>query len=247
MAEYYVVEGLKLEEKSGDLASAARSVNSLGELARLQGDYHKAAGYYHRAYLTLEEIGDITYSLIVLSNLGGIMVATGDYAASLVPLEEVIARVGTRWLALPETYRFLAEAYLGLGNGLEALNSIQISMKLGRQQDNPEFTGHAWRVLGLVAAHLGRSISLDERDQDTTYTAGECFQKSITTFEQSEMKRDAAFAHWDWGRFANSQGNAAQAQEHWQLARRIFQELEFPLLVQKLDAVIDTQNDLAGP
>ncbi len=241
-AEHYVKEGLAIEERIGDLAAAARSINSLGELARLQGDITSAAKYYHRAYLTLEEIGDISYAMIVLSNLGGIMVATEDYAASLIPLEEVIARVGSRWLALPETYRFLAEAYLGLDNGLEALEAIQLSLKLGRLQDNPEFIGHAWRVLGKVSIHLGRFVSDDKQKTGTAFSASECFKKSISVFLEAEMRRDQAFTHWDWGNYASSEGDITLALNQWQLARDIFSDLNFPLLVEQIDAVLTPQN-----
>ncbi|NIP28236.1 MAG: hypothetical protein GWO38_31605 [Phycisphaerae bacterium] len=233
-AKIYVEEGLVMEEARGDLAAAARSINSLGELARLQGDYRLAASYYHRAYLTLEEIGDISYAMVVLNNLGGVMVATEDYAAALVPLEEVIATVGRRWLALPETYRFLAEAYLGLENGTAALAAIQKSMNLGRIQDNPEFTGHAWRVLGRVAAQLGYAIPANEQARDTIFSAEDCFKKSTVIFKQASMERDLAFAYWDWGDHAMSQGDRHLAENFWQKAREIFVMLDFPLLVEKL-------------
>jgi tetratricopeptide (TPR) repeat protein len=235
-AQYYVEQGLALEEKKGDLAGAARSINSLGELARLQGDYRKAATYYHRAYLTLEEIGDITYAMIVLSNLGGIMVTTGDYAAALVPLEEVIATIGRRWLALPETYRFLAEAYLGLSSETAALQAIQKSMRLGRIQDNPEYTGHAWRVLGKVATQLGYAVPADEEDNETVFSAEECFKKSVSIFQKARMERDLAFVYWDWSDYAMSAGDTELAQQNWEMARTIFVKLDFPLLIEEMEA-----------
>jgi tetratricopeptide (TPR) repeat protein len=235
-AQYYVEQGLVLEEKRGDLAGAARSINSLGELARLQGDYRKAATYYHRAYLTLEEIGDITYAMIVLSNLGGIMVTTGDYAAALVPLEEVIATIGRRWLALPETYRFLAEAYLGLSSETAALQAIQKSMRLGRIQDNPEYTGHAWRVLGKVATQLGYAVPADEEDNETVFSAEECFKKSVSIFQKARMERDLAFVYWDWSDYAMSAGDTELAQQNWEMARTIFVKLDFPLLIEEMEA-----------
>jgi tetratricopeptide (TPR) repeat protein len=246
-AERYVKEGLVIEERLGDLAGAARSINSLGELARLQGDFRQAASFYHRAYLTLEEIGDISYAMLVLSNLGGIMVAAEDYAASLVPLEEVIARMGKRWLALPETYRFLAEAYLGLGNGTEALEAIRVSLKLGRLQDNPEFTGHAWRVLGKVASQLDWPVPVVAQEQGTLFSAEECFKKSIAIFKQAEMGRDLAFAYWDWGIHAKAKGDLAFAFEKWQLARDLFLELGFPIFVKQMNAVLQTSTDTPAP
>jgi tetratricopeptide (TPR) repeat protein len=235
-AKEYIEQCLEIEEKRGDLAAAARSFNSLGELARLQGDYQKAATYYHRSYLSLDEIGDIAYAKIVLSNLGGVMVATGDYAAALVPLEEVIATIGSRWLALPEAYRFMAEAYLGLDKGPAALDAVQMSMKLGQIQDNPEFTGNAWRVLGKVASQLGYPVPANKQNEDVLYSAEDCFKKSVLIFKQASMERDLAFTYWDWGDYALSQGDNDLAQQNWQLAHKIFVKLDFPLLIEKLAA-----------
>jgi hypothetical protein len=164
------------------------------------------------------------------------MVATGDYAAAVVPLEEVVATVGRRWLALPETYRFLAEAYLGLSNETAALQAIQRSMKLGRIQDNPEYTGHAWRVLGRVATQLGYAVPVDEQDNETVFSAEDCFKKSALIFEKAKMERDLAFVYWDWSDYAMLAGDMGLARQNWEMARTIFIKLDFPLLIEKMEA-----------
>ena len=57
------------------------------------------------------------------------------------------------WLS--QTYRFLAEAFLGQGKVAEALAAARRALTLSQEVESPPLLGSAWRVVGMVLAVVG--------------------------------------------------------------------------------------------
>ena len=90
---------------------------------------------------------------------------------------------------MPETYRFLAEAFLGLNQLEDALNAAQTSLKLALATDSPDLIGYGWQILGRVAARLNQAVAAAGKLHD----AAACFDKSAAVFQQAGMASDYAW------------------------------------------------------
>lgn len=154
----------------------------------------------------------------------------GLFEVAASDLEALIAKTRHDWYGLSEAYRFLAEAYLGLGKTAQALTMAQ--QALAYQSDRFE-NGRAWRVLGLVAAQVGQPIRCDVQN-DQWYDAASCFGRSLEFFKDGDSKRDRAITLWRWAQHELRQGNETQGQARWQEAQEIFAGLNFSLMLEQM-------------
>jgi DNA-binding CsgD family transcriptional regulator/tetratricopeptide (TPR) repeat protein len=77
-ARSLIEESLAEAEHLGDAWSIARAANCLGELARGQGDYNRAAALYEKALTLFRELGHSKHVPLVLHNLGQVTALRGD-------------------------------------------------------------------------------------------------------------------------------------------------------------------------
>ncbi len=89
-----------------------------------------AVRYYEEALVIAGEIESYKNANIFLSNLCGARIGMGQFAAAASDLEALIAKTRHDWYGLSEAYRFLAEAYLGLGKTARALEMAQQALAL---------------------------------------------------------------------------------------------------------------------
>jgi tetratricopeptide (TPR) repeat protein len=157
----------------------------------------------------------------------------GRFETAAIDLEELITTTRHDWYGLSETYRFLAEAYLGQGKTAQALTMAQQALALAYQSNRFE-NGRAWRVLGLVAAQLGEPIRSDVED-DQLYDASSCFGRSLAFFKDGDFERDHAISLWRWAQHELSQGNKMQGQALWQEAQDMFVRLNLSLMVAQME------------
>jgi hypothetical protein len=166
-----------------------------------------------------------------LSNLGGARIGLGDDSAAETDLRHVIEMAGaTRFYALSETYYFLAEALLGQGKTVEALEAAQHALVLGQETGNPEYIGGAWRTLGLVAAHLNDSITIDTKALDT----GACFAESLRVWTETGMEAERARTLRAWARYEQERGMREHGHAMMKEAREIFTRLGMELEVERM-------------
>ncbi len=220
----------------GNRSREAAMLSNIGEVARLQGDYQKAVSQYHRALNITEEVGDRNNQMSYLSNRGGARVGLGEFELALADLQEVIHSVGDDWFALSEAHRFMAEAYLGLGQVSKALTTIEKAMNLGHEAGDSEDMGGAWYVMGLIAETTGEPISVTIAGQPGEFEPEVCFAESLRTFTEVGMERERAWTLREWARYERNRGNEDRSQEMWQEARDIFYRRGIALQVEQMDA-----------
>ncbi|MBW7883683.1 MAG: tetratricopeptide repeat protein, partial [Caldilineaceae bacterium] len=238
IAQHQLEESLAVYRDLGHRQGESATLNNMGENARLQGNFALAARYYEAALALAREIESHKNAKIILSNLCGARIRMGQFAAAARDLEALIAETRHDWYGLSESYRFLAEAYLGLGKTFQALEMAQQALALTSPSNLLDY-GRAWCVLGLVAAQLGKPI-LSDVDNDQRYDAAACYRRSLALFKEADLERDRAITLWRWAQHEMRQANTKQGEAMWQEAQDIFARLNLPLMATRMEAGQDT-------
>jgi tetratricopeptide (TPR) repeat protein len=234
-ATHYKERSLALRRESGDRDGEESALNSLGEIARLRGDYRAAVVFYQKALTIAQEIGDRDGEMVYLSNLGGARVGLAEYRAAEATLRQVIHLAGTAgFFALSETYRFLAEALLGQEQVTDALVATRQALALGQETEQQEFTGGAWRALGMVAAQLPEPVVIG----DHAYDAAACFTESLQVFTEMGAKGERARTLREWAGHEIEKGDSEKGAALWQKAREIFDRLGMELELHRMDTAL---------
>lgn len=229
---HYQKSALESFRESGDRRRVTGMLNNLGETARVRGDYCAAVALYQDALANAREIGDRDWEMVFLCNLGGARVGLGEYRAAEADLRQVIhmARSIT-WLALSETHRFLAEACLGQGKIKEALAAARRALKLAQETEAREFTGAAWRILGMVVAELPESVAAGK----DVYDAAACFAGSLRIFTEMGAEGERARTLRAWARYEIEKGDREHGETMWQEAQEIFERLGMAPEVERME------------
>lgn len=216
-------EALEIFRRMDDIRPVGMMLNSLGETLRLEGDYAAARDRFQEALTIAREAGHRPEQILCLSNLAGARLGLREFAEAERLLRESIELAGpTGYHVLPEAYRFLAEACLGQSNTGEALDAALLALTLSRDE-NPDHLGHAWRVLGCVAARVGAVEFGGE-----SWTAEDCFEESMKVFVQAGMDSERARTLHDWGHYECESGDVEQAQAKIDEAHATFERLGMP-------------------
>jgi Predicted ATPase len=222
-SEEYDKQALALYQELGNRLYVALTLNSMGEAARLHGDYQKAIPLYSEALAIAREIGERFGQMMHLSNLGGARLGLGDYVAAERDLREVIEMVGkTEYGGLSETYRFLAEACLYQGKVIEALEAARAALREGIATETQEFIGAAWRVLGQVTARFPALAAIEDAQ---TRDAEGCFKESLRIFTEFGMEAERARTLREWARYEEERGDTESAEVMSKEAVEIFERL----------------------
>jgi tetratricopeptide (TPR) repeat protein len=211
-----------------------------GESANTQGDYGRAAAKVQGALTIIREVGDRMKELSMLINLGEAQVKSGDYDMAVANLTLVIAQTPKDWTYAPVAHLALAEGYLGQGKVDQALAAVQTVGAMEQINVDPYCMGCAWRVLGRIAARLGRPTAL-QVTSDVTYSASDCFIRSLQKFTDSDNRREQAVSLWEWAKYEFGQGDRALGQVLWQEAREMFARLHLPLMIDQMETNPDRQ------
>jgi tetratricopeptide (TPR) repeat protein len=223
---FYEEQELELTRKLGNKRTEANGLNSLGEVLRMSGDGENAVVKYKEALEISREIGNKSSEILILSNMGGAMVVSSDYEKAQTCLQEVIEMIGdSEHFVLPETLQFLAEALHAQNKNAEALRAATKSLELSQKAENQAIIANAWRVLGLIAANLGKDLTINEESMN----AAECFGKSLQIFSETKMEADTARTLRDFAHFEKKRGNISKSQNMMHEAKDIFTRLEMPL------------------
>jgi serine/threonine protein kinase/predicted ATPase len=232
-ADEFKAQSLATYRELGDLLKVGNLLNSLGETARLRGDYAAAFARYQEALAIAREIGNRSGEILYLANLGGARVGLGEYEAAEADLHQTIEMAtAAGFIGLSENYRFLAEALLGQGKTAEALDSARRALELGREIENQEHVAEAWRVLGIVASHKGSAVEVGE----DTFDAADCFNESLDIFTRIQMEAERARTLRDRARHERARGDKARGEELWREALEAFQRLGMELEVERMTA-----------
>jgi tetratricopeptide (TPR) repeat protein len=223
-AARYFEEALTLFHELGDQMGVAAILNDLGVIASSREDYAKATTLLEEALETARELGHRSGELVVLSNLGEAQVGLGAYQEAEAGLRQVIEiSESVGWSDLSETYRLLAQAYLGQRRAAQALDAAQQALALGRETEAPDYIGAAWRVLGMVlaASESPESFTVDEEAWD----AAGCFETSLQMLVEAGMEGEQARTLRAWAGYEMEQGDRELGERMARQAEEIFARL----------------------
>jgi predicted ATPase/class 3 adenylate cyclase len=208
-SEQYKRRALALARELGNRRLEAIMLNSLGESARRQGNYALALALYEQSLTIARAIGDQANELVILNNIGAARVGLGAYEEAEAELRRLIGRLtDPNWFVLPESYYFLALAYLGQGKVKKALAAARRALALGQQIGSQEYQGMAWRALGMVAAAYHQPMAVGESFQ----SASDCFAESARIFANMEAAGEHAITLQAWGHYELEQGDRARGE-----------------------------------
>jgi hypothetical protein len=232
-AEEFKAQALEIFKEMGDRRAVGNLLNSLGETARLGGDYQAALERYQEALAIAREIGNRIGEILYFSNLGGTRVGLGLYAEAESDLRQTIEMgAAAGYVGLSENYRFLAEALVGQGRLEEAMEAARRALELGREIENQEHVAEAWRALGLVASRTSVSVKYDGRELD----APGCFAESLTVFTSIQMEAERARTLRDWARHELQRGDRERGLKLRREAREAFERLRMTLELERMAA-----------
>ncbi|HKS26450.1 MAG TPA: protein kinase [Pyrinomonadaceae bacterium] len=227
-AEQYKKQALSLFKEIGDQRNECQLTISLGESKRLRGDYGAAIEYYEEALALAREIGDRVGEILSLNNQSGALLGLGDYERAEEDLHLVIRMASAAGHhVLSESYRFLAEALLGQGKIVEALEACIHALELDRE--NHDHLGAAWRTLAHIAAATStQSVTVG----DAPYDPRACFAESLRVFNEAGMEAEKARTLVEWARHEEQQGDVERS-------RRLLRDAEtiYAALGIKMDGV----------
>jgi tetratricopeptide (TPR) repeat protein len=210
-AEQFKSLSLSLYRELGDRRYVGNLLNSLGETARLLGDYGKACERYGEALQIAREIGNRNGEILYLSNLGGARVGLGEYEEAEAELRLTIEMAtAAGYVGVSENYRFLAEALLGRGRVEEASEAAVRALELGHEIENQEHVAEAWRVLGLLASRGCAGVEVAGQTRD----AASCFSESLSIFARIQMEAERARTLRDWARHELACGDPERGARH---------------------------------
>ncbi len=218
---------LKIFEEIGDRGLALFQVGNLGMIEDKRGNYQSALTHYEDALKRATELGRRDAEKLYLNNIGGALVRLGAYPDAENKLLQVISlSENSKFGPLSETYRLLAEAYLGERRLSEAIVSAQRAWALGTESGVPEHIAEAWRVLGIAATESDTSVKIgDPNGELKAYSAPACFAESLTICESTGLKAEKAWTLRAWAKYDLKQGDSVQGTARWREAQAIFASL----------------------
>jgi tetratricopeptide (TPR) repeat protein len=160
--------------------------------------------------------------MLCMTNLGQARIKLSEYPTAIDDLNRVIQMAEkTEWYGISQTFRLLAEAYLGEGRVSEALEPAVQALNWGRAVENQSFIGQAWLTLGKVAARSVTSLVVDNAAHD----ASSCFANSVQAFKTIGARAERGHALLVWAKYELEQGDRQQGESMWQRGTRILTQL----------------------
>ena len=184
---------LDLKRRAGHQTGEIQALNKLGDVAFQRGDFLTAYDYFSEALNLARSIERRDLELQSLHHQGGALVALGQAGLAEKVLKRVLEMLGDEgWYLMPETYRFLAEAYSSQGKYEEALAAAREALKLSETSHHRQYLAAAWRALGRIALAAGQ-VGLSAPD------ARACFEISVKICDETGLPAERAWTVLGWG------------------------------------------------
>jgi tetratricopeptide (TPR) repeat protein len=235
-ADTYFEEARALHLKNGDPGGAAVIMMNQAESAMTQGDYQRAEILLLEALSILRKSHNRMREMSLMVSLSEAQTNLGDYESAVVNLTLVLSQTPEDWTYGAVAKNVLAQTYLGLGEVEAALDTIKTSGSPDNK-DDPYNSGVAWRILGCIAARLGRPVAPNP-NSDKLYTAADCFGRSLQIFTHIDNKRERAVTLWQWAAYELESGNSSLGKSMSQEAQKYFVQHNLPLLVERMEKTL---------
>jgi predicted ATPase len=252
-AAEYQEQALSLYRELGDREKEGVMLHNLAVNATHRGDYQTAETLSEEALQIHREIGNRQSELITLTGMASAELGLQKYETAEKNLNTAIALAVTASRgSLSNTFRYLAEAYIGQNRLKEAFNAAYQALALSFQTGRQEFTGSAWFTLGKLSAHPdftfpadGVSIATDaislEVLEEKLKNPNVCFAESVRIFAEIGAESERARALKAWAAFDMANENKDEGRTKWQEAFNIFQRLGMHLETERM--MTENNND----
>lgn len=234
VAAQTIHRALAMARKGENVWAEAALLSNLGEIVERQGDLPGAADLFRQALALSRQMGSKDKEMTYRLNLGRVQVLSGAYDQAVDALEEVISMLSPDAHLLSEAHWALAGGYLGQGRLDLALAAGKKALMQARLHHKQAELGRAWAVLGRIAAEMQAPVQAG-MDGDASYDAPACFRRSLDLFTELKLQRERALVLCYWAQTEWSRGNRAPGKTMWQEAREIFQQLDLPFMVARMD------------
>jgi non-specific serine/threonine protein kinase len=215
-AEGTWAEGLALFRQSGDRWGIAVTLGALGYIARLRGDYARAAALSEESLSLFRELGDKAGIAVSLSRLGQVAFRRSDYPQAQMFIEEglILQRELGDQNGMALSFSLLGLTACYRGEYARAKAWLEDSLALFRESSDSSGTAYAQGYLAFVAyqqGDLAQAVSL--------------WQDSLIRHQQLDDKVNVGFALNGLGLTAFRQGDYDLAQQHVEAGLRHYREV----------------------
>jgi predicted ATPase/class 3 adenylate cyclase len=237
-AEYYQAldwwkKAIPLVHQIGNRNLEAQILNNIGETLRTLGEFSDSIAYGLQSTSIFQELGARHYEIYSILNLAKVHLWLGKFEVVDQMMPMINSKLDKDVPGL-NAFAYTIQICIQIHNEeLEAIrNTAAKAWEIFPQLESPDDIASVWQLMGQAISATGK-LDLDGlRDAG----ADECFQKSIEIFEASDMKHDKARSIFEWAKHLQKSGQTAEAQTRYQEARTIFDGLNLPLWVEKIDA-----------
>jgi hypothetical protein len=187
----------------------------------------EARPYVDRGIALTLGSGDIVMELRCMLLRAQADIELGEFAVALSTMREAQVLSSGYELAsiLPEIYRMMAQAQVGLGDGLAAENSALLAVAATFEEDDYS-QGTARMAYALAMAALGRFAEADS-----------AFARAVAHLEKAGETYEIGWGRLAWGQFLVAQGRREEARPHLARAREAFGALEATSKVALIDSL----------
>jgi CHAT domain-containing protein/Flp pilus assembly protein TadD len=217
-------EALRVDKEIGGSKAISDSLNNVGWVFYLKGDYSEAIKYLKEAEPTAHEPdpGDIQWNKgRVLANLGAAYIAIGNYSMALKCLRYVLdqGKLYNDTMNQTRTLQHLGNLERSWGNHSNALKYYEEAIRVARQSYtqpyNRAYLVDALNDLGALYAQVKRFAR-----------ARASFQEALAVSRELGTRRLIAQCLNNLGSLFREQGNLSEALNQHQEALRLSQETE---------------------
>lgn len=242
----YQEQALNVYRELGDKEKEGVMLHNLAVNATHRGDYQTAENLYQEAIKIHREIGNRQSELNTLTGMASAELGLKKFESAEQKLNTAITLAVTASRgSLSNTFRYLAEAYLGQDRVEEAFNAAYQALALSFQSGRQEFTGSAWFTLGNISAHPefkfpseGVSVATDvislKELQEKLEHPEVSYAESVQIFSEIGAESERARALKAWALYEISNGSKEEGRIKWQKAFDIFQRLGMHLETERM-------------
>ena len=229
VAAQHIAESVEIFEELGDRRAMASASWSVGTMNVERGDLQAAQLHAERGIAFTSDAGETAMRIRCLLLLAQAQVESGNQDGAIEHLTETESLCIDRaqGSALPEVYRVMAQAYLGLGNLVEAEKYALKGCEVVAE-DDPYSLGTTRLVYALV---LDAKDDLEDAEQS--------FTKALAHLEEAGEEFELGLIHQCYGMFLMRRGQHELAREHLLKAKESFEPLEAQARLDVIDAAVE--------
>lgn len=220
-------DAVAIFEELGETRATVASALSLGQMDLERGALAEARPYVERGLALIHGTGDVAMELRCILLRGQIDVEAGQFETALATMREAQVLCSGYDLVsiLPEVYRTMAQAQVGLGDAAGAERSALLGIQAtGREDDYSLGTTRVAHAMAVAA--LGRGNEAER-----------AFHEGVDHLEKAAETYERGWGHLAYGQFLLAQGRREDARGHLDRAREAFASLEAEAKVRLIESL----------